>query len=577
MRILSLSLAAAVGGLSAIVVPAAAAACGGFFCSQSALVVQTAERILFMQLDDNTIETHVQISYTGPSEDFAWIVPTPSQPVLSLGSDVIFQTLDAIGPPIEITVGDTVGTCREQPPFQADDTTAMDAGVGGDADGGGVTVIALETVGPFDTAIIQATAVEPMMEWLDTNGYDLPPQTAALLTPYVQGDMYFLALKLTKDASAGDLQPIAMTYTASAPMIPIQLTAIAAADDMPIQTWIIADQYAAPANYAEVEPNHISVITGSWEAAARRAVDSLDERSMTRTFADEAAPLADGFYFEAYEQGLERLRGISDATELYNSIRFNELSGLIQSSPLGLPSLQFCAPVPDSVTEQGIEALDFYNCPDCYLENSEEWTSPGGDACADFIDERLIEPLRRVAGYFNELRTASRFDTWLDADEMDLDPMFCWDDARQARETLRGTRTRYCRDDLYDYEAPTRWDVDGLTLFPNENGAYEGLDALSPVSQITRHGCGQGPDDVVSMENDAARGALQTESRETFLAWFGEVDPADEPGGDGNGGSDDDGGRRAVSGAGCTAASAAGAWPALGALLALGLRRRRRS
>ncbi|MFT5993619.1 MAG: hypothetical protein ACI82G_002623, partial [Bradymonadia bacterium] len=476
MRTTLLTMTAALATAAALLAPNTADACGGFFCAQAAPVMQTAERILFMQLDENTIETHVQISYTGPSEDFAWIVPTPSQPVLSLGSDTVFQSLDLLGPPIQILQGETVGTCR-QDDRQFGDTSTVDFGADAGSDagtGGGVDVIALETVGPFDTAIIQATAVEPMMEWLDTNGYDLPPQTAALLSPYVEGDMYFLALKLTKDASAGDLQPIAMTYNAPAPMIPIQLTAIAAADDMPIQTWIVGDQYAAPANYAEVEPDPISVVTNGWNSSARAAVDSLAERSMARTFADESAPLAAGFYNTSYEDDIASLRQQETANQLYDRLVSGTLGFVLQTSPLSLPIYQFCAPMPERLVEDGFAAANFYSCPECFLESEDEWTTPGADACADYVDERFLEPLRRIAGYFEELRTASRFDTWLDAAEMDLDPMFCWDGDLQARETLSVTRTRYCRDDLYAWEAPDRIDVDGLSFFPNENGTYSG-------------------------------------------------------------------------------------------------------
>ncbi|MFT6627387.1 MAG: hypothetical protein ACJA1R_000644 [Flavobacteriales bacterium] len=560
MRLKTLIVSTAIASAGALLAPSTADACGGFFCSQSAPVVQTAERILFMQLDDNTIETHVQISYTGPSEDFAWIVPTPSQPVLSLGSDTIFQSLDAVGPPIRIERGETVGTCRAEEPSA--DATSSDIRVGADSEagtGGGVTIVALETVGPFDTAVIQASAVEPMMEWLDANGYDLPPQTAALLAPYVEGDMYFLALKLTKDASAGDLQPIAMTYNAPAPMIPIQLTAIAAADDMPIQTWVVGDEYAAPANYAEVEPDPISVVTSGWTRSAQAAVDSLDERSMTRSYADEATPIAARFYRDSYENDIAGLRELETADALYDRLAFQSFGSALQSSPLAISVYQFCAPMPERLLEDGIAAATFYGCPQCFVESEEEWTTPGGDACADFVDERFVEPLRRVSGYFRELRTASRFDTWLDADEMDLDPMFCWDADLEARQTISATRTRYCRDDLYAWEAPDRIDVDGLSFFPNENGTYSGR---APVASITRHGCAQGDTDVEVPTGAQTRALVAQRSRASFEGWFGNLDEDNMPAP-----------ARQESSA-CAASGAAGAWWML-MLVPVALRRRR--
>jgi hypothetical protein len=87
------SLCLIVVALTGVALPRVAAACGGFFCSQAEPVEQTGENILFIQVDDSTIETHVQISYAGPSEDFSWIVPTPSEPEVSVGSDFVFQAL----------------------------------------------------------------------------------------------------------------------------------------------------------------------------------------------------------------------------------------------------------------------------------------------------------------------------------------------------------------------------------------------------------------------------------------------------------------------------------------------------
>ena len=61
--------------------PAAALACGGFFCS-STPVDQQAERILFVDEGDDTWSAYVEIQYKGESDAFAWIVPVPEVPEL---------------------------------------------------------------------------------------------------------------------------------------------------------------------------------------------------------------------------------------------------------------------------------------------------------------------------------------------------------------------------------------------------------------------------------------------------------------------------------------------------------------
>ncbi|MFT4705314.1 MAG: hypothetical protein ACI81R_003022 [Bradymonadia bacterium] len=616
MRLKTLIVSTAIASAGALLAPSTADACGGFFCSQSAPVVQTAERILFMQLDDNTIETHVQISYTGPSEDFAWIVPTPSSPTLSLGSDQIFSALDGIGPPIRREFR-TVGTCRQSTPTDA----ASDAGPVQDVEsdisedaGGGVVVVALETVGPFDTAILQATAVEPMMQWLDANGYDLPPATAALLSPYIMGDMHFLALKLTKNATAGDLQPIAMTYTASAPMIPIQLTAIAAADEMPIQTWIVADQYARPSSYVEVEPEHFRVAASGWFSAAGDALDSVREHGMVRSYADVASRVSSGFSTVRVEESIELLRSQSAVASVFEILTSGSLEADLRSASLRLSALSYCAPMPQRLVDEGVTPANFYAWPGRPGQLREgEWQTPGGEACADWLEERIFEPRRRVSGYFDTLATASRFDTWLRPEDMTLDPVFCYDADARSRAEILIEDTRICREDLYSFEAPVTRRIGDTTLYPSRRGGSVVSGNFPRASRVTRYTC-DGPPEIVRETSEQEYADAESDAVVDFNRWFDHVPEEDvvedtgtsdagtgpevEPTTDAEGSGDDgaspeedttapdsntddetdapeDQGQRFTGGT-CTASGAAVAWPMLGVLLTLGIRRRRR-
>src|SRR5687768_1333853 len=69
-----------------------AEACGGFFC-QNVPVDQSGEHLLFSIEDDGTVVAHVQIQYQGAAESFAWVLPLPAEPEVSVGSDEIFRTL----------------------------------------------------------------------------------------------------------------------------------------------------------------------------------------------------------------------------------------------------------------------------------------------------------------------------------------------------------------------------------------------------------------------------------------------------------------------------------------------------
>ena len=69
--------------LSALLLPHAALACGGFFCDQVP-VDQSGENVLFSAID-GVVTAHVQIQCQGPADQFAWVVPLPALPTVSVG------------------------------------------------------------------------------------------------------------------------------------------------------------------------------------------------------------------------------------------------------------------------------------------------------------------------------------------------------------------------------------------------------------------------------------------------------------------------------------------------------------
>jgi hypothetical protein len=89
--------------VAALLVPTLALACGGFFCSGGAgrppPVIQTGEKILFAAGENGEVTAHVQILYSGEPRAFAWVVPVPSQPTLSVGSDQLFSIIDSTTQP----------------------------------------------------------------------------------------------------------------------------------------------------------------------------------------------------------------------------------------------------------------------------------------------------------------------------------------------------------------------------------------------------------------------------------------------------------------------------------------------
>src|SRR5688572_15948338 len=181
-------------------------ACGCFAPPDPTVpVVQSAERILF-GIDDGVVTAHVQIQYSGDAAEFAWLVPLPAVPSMSLGTDELFAQLVATTQPT-YRVGREYGPGCPIPPAPPPPAPG---------------------IGPYDYAVLDASSRQPMLDWLADNGFFVPAGTDDAVVPYIRDGAYFLALKLQSGQSTGDLQPVVLRYASALPMVPIVLTSVAA-------------------------------------------------------------------------------------------------------------------------------------------------------------------------------------------------------------------------------------------------------------------------------------------------------------------------------------------------------------
>lgn len=290
----------------ATLVPSVAFACGGFFCSAPAGPVppqpvdQTAERIAFEVHGDETVTAHVQISYTGPADEFAWIVPVPGTPEVDESDPQLFVDIDAptalqvMLPQPEFCpapVGGGGGGCIGCAFASADNAVSAPTGMGSprgaDDTGPVVTVHAEGATDNYEFVVISADLASDLTEWLQDRDYNVSDNMVPVMQPYIDSGMNYLAVRLQDGRTASDVAPLAMRYDGGEPMIPIQLTAVAAQPLMGIQVWIFGETPFLPANYA-------------WERPATQDIFS-DELGNTSYFAWVArtASEADGQVWSA--------------------------------------------------------------------------------------------------------------------------------------------------------------------------------------------------------------------------------------------------------------------------------------
>jgi hypothetical protein len=499
-----------------------ASACGGFFCSQAQPVNQAAERIIFSDNGDGTLTAIIQIQYEGPSENFSWVLPVstalePGQ--LAVASDLAFTRLQAATNP-QFNLTTTVeGTCRgsgalnaaadgaARPVAETCSDNPLLAQCG--SAGGVVDVESSGVVGAFEYTVISVEAgvadpAAPARDWLTANGYDVTPEGAALLGPYLADGMHLLALRLTKGSDVGSIRPIQITYPASAPMIPIKLTAVAANQDMGVMTWTLGGSRGVPFNYNALELNEARInwfnAASNYGQVVNEAADAAGGQGFVTEFAGPSAQLADVVWPSSEEADWQGVKGAVYAS-------FNDLFQAVYQRYQGYNG--FWDAVRRNVTlPEQVAFEDFKLCPGCYGDDIE--FKPTEFLAA--IDTEVLEPIRGVQKLIDRAPYATRLYSTLSAAEMTVDPLFVFNaDLPDVNNVHSATRVTECNPSVYEYQA--NWHIEFpqggvIRGTPEDVGQWPDVVAEQPanyqVLQLARSGEGE----VVADNAEAIDGLL---------------------------------------------------------------------
>lgn len=430
------------GALSAaaltIAAPQTASACGGFFCQQVP-VDQSGEQILF-SVEGTTVTAHIQIAYQGEAEKFSWVLPLPAVPELGVGTDEVFTQLRQVTDPTFRVDWQPVDGCSGG----QDCMYAPSAGGGGDPSEGtdddkGVDILAQGDVGAFEYKVVQSDTGDALFTWLNDNGYDQPEASKPLVTYYVNQKYVFLGLRLQKDKSVGEMQPVVLKYTsADLACVPLKLTAIAAMADMPVTTWILAHARAVPLNFFHVVLNakaypwltcgggYYSFGGGNTDCskAYRDLVTEASNAANGHAFVTEYAGTSTLMTDRLYTEGRFDVSKLAAATdpvlflqELLNQgfPRGGQIQAMIRKwipKPEGLPA--------DCADDAAFYSFNMETCIQ-YMPNGYVFDAVG--FAAD-VDENVVAPLKAAQALFQSQPYLTRLFTTISPDEMDKDPMF---------------------------------------------------------------------------------------------------------------------------------------------------------
>lgn len=312
-----------------VAAPSTASACGGCFQPASGVtspVVQSGERVLFVRdTVNNSVLAWIEVRYSGPASSFAWVIPLPKVPKVSVGTSYIFNRLDlATAPRFRVDQLGTLENCHERPsgassgnsdpqPVSRDvgsgcggggsfssgyGTTFSASGSGGDTSQGrsaadkrrdfGVDIVHHDQVGPYDWVLIQGDKASDVQTWLSTNGYAVPASSVPIIEAHVAKGDVFLAVKLAAGASASEIRPIVLEMKDAEACVPLRLTSIAATNNLNVVAYIAGPGRAVPKNHMHVvvNPTRLNLLAGAsnYQQVLAAALDEASGRAFATEF-----------------------------------------------------------------------------------------------------------------------------------------------------------------------------------------------------------------------------------------------------------------------------------------------------
>jgi hypothetical protein len=418
-----------------------ASACGGTFCDSPPPgkppmpVDQSGENIVFV-LTQGHVEAHVQIQYTGDPSRFAWLVPVPKVPEVTVGSQrfvtallnatvptfTLRSTLDLCGGGQITSPGCGLSSARN-------DSSAFD-GVGADAStrrSSPDLVAAHEAVGAFDVTILTPKSADEVTTWLDENSFLQTPDAPPILQDYVDSGHVFVAVKLLPGAGVNEIHPLVLSYDGDAPCIPLKLTAVAATDDMNVRAFFLGERRVVPTTYHEVTLNPVRLdwlgLGANYDSVVSSAVDEPggDGHAFVTEFAGASSVVdATQIYDPSWNAGAYRIARPDEVMSLLESqgLVTCTAAGCVAVEPLVLPIVRKYLPAPPGVAEQS-----FYSCVSCYSARIDR-TVWDGDAFADELEDRVIAPARHASEVVGATPYLTRLFTRISPGEMTADPEF---------------------------------------------------------------------------------------------------------------------------------------------------------
>lgn len=219
---------------------------GGMFVSESQWkllrekgAITEVEQKAAIFYSEGTEKLVISPAYKGEASDFAWVVPVPARPTVSIVKGALFHEL------AELAI--------KRPKGRAKSDALVSTGV---------TVLERKTVGAYDVAVLKATQGKGLLGWLKTNGYRVPNSALPVISYYVRSDWHFAACRIktpsnSKGLATGTLAPLQLTFKTKQPIYPMRMSAVNLSE-FDVLVYLVIPRKgpfaSAPASVKQVDP-----------------------------------------------------------------------------------------------------------------------------------------------------------------------------------------------------------------------------------------------------------------------------------------------------------------------------------
>jgi MYXO-CTERM domain-containing protein len=327
----------------ALACPSDADACGGCFVPPEESTQVTGHRmILSIGMTQSTL--YDQIEYSGDPSEFAWVLPIRGTVEIGVSSDLVFNQL---GVDTAVTVLPPVQNCPVYDNCYDEDAAFGSSSGGGPQSEGGVTVIAEEVVGPYETVQLQSSNPTALNEWLEGHGYSVPTEIQPIIASYIADGFNFLAMKLIPGVGTDKMKPVRITTQGAGAALPLKMVAAGTGATTTMTLYVLGEGRYEPTNfpaftipddavvwnYESFDSNYTELRTQAYEATsgfgwlveASKAYSAINFEAQVLNVVDFVGPQQSGYGDDDQDWEAARLAAEEDMRVMFSGMNANNV------------------------------------------------------------------------------------------------------------------------------------------------------------------------------------------------------------------------------------------------------------